>query len=116
MRRESRKYLYDINHAADLLTRFIEGKTFADYSNSDMLRSAVERQFEIIGEAVSQLTKLDMDTVTKISEYQRIISFRNILVHGYAQVDDKIVWDLLQTKLPDLNRQIKSLLGEIPSC
>jgi uncharacterized protein with HEPN domain len=112
MRPESRKYLFDICQAAELLARFTEGKTFADYSGNDLLRSAVERQFEIIGEAINQLSRSDPDTASQIREYQRIIAFHNILVHGYAQVDDRIVWDLLQTRLPTLYSQAKELLGD----
>jgi uncharacterized protein with HEPN domain len=76
------------------------------------VRSAVERQFEIIGEAINQLSRIDPNTAAQIDEYQRIIAFRNILIHGYAQLDDRIVWDLLQTRLPTLYRQAKELLGE----
>ena len=112
MRPESGKFLYDICHAAELLTSFVGGKAFADYSQDDMLRSAVERQFEIIGEALNQLTKVDPGTATGISEYQRIIAFRNILAHGYAQVDDRTVWDLIETRLPTLCQEAKSLLDE----
>ncbi len=58
-----------------------------------MLRSAVERKFEIIGEAMSKLSKLDEKLASRIAEYRRIIAFRNILIHGYIDVDDALVWD-----------------------
>ena len=75
-----------------------------------MLRAAVERQFEIVGEALSQLARVDKDVASMISEYRRIIAFRNILVHGYADVDDRLVWDIIETKLPALRREVAALL------
>lgn len=77
-----------------------------------MLRSAVERQFEVIGEALSQLSKRDAEIVTHISDHRQIIAFRNILIHGYADVDDRLVWDIVETKLPTLLREIDALVGE----
>jgi uncharacterized protein YutE (UPF0331/DUF86 family) len=53
-----------------------------------------------------------VETASQSDSYQRIIAFRNILIHGYAQVDDRIVWGLLQTRLPDLRRQASMLLAE----
>jgi uncharacterized protein with HEPN domain len=78
-----------------------------------MLRLAVERAFSIIGEALSQLAKLDAVLVAQINEYQRIIAFRNILIHAYAEVDDRIVWDVIETKLPALRQQTADLLRRI---
>lgn len=77
-----------------------------------MLRAAVERQFEIIGEALGQLAKLDRTVAERISEHRRVIAFRNILIHGYADVDDQLVWDIVHTKLPVLRREVEALLKE----
>ena len=59
MRLEAKKYLFDIKHAADLLLSFSRGKTFVEFTADPLLRSAIERQFEIIGEALNQLSKVD---------------------------------------------------------
>lgn len=112
MRRELRKYLYDIQTAADLISQFTRGKSFEDYTRDPMLRSAVERQFEIIGEALAQLARRDPDLTSRIREHRRIISFRNILIHGYADVDHRIVWDVVQGKLPVLRAEITLLMEE----
>lgn len=110
MRLEIKKYLYDIQYAIGLLREFTGDKKFADYERDTMMRSAVERQFEIIGEAMSQLAKLDSALASRISKYQRIIAFRNVLIHGYADVDNRLVWDVIQTNLPTLAREIDTLL------
>jgi uncharacterized protein with HEPN domain len=77
-----------------------------------MLRAAVEREFEIIGEALNQLSKAAPDLAAAIPELPRIIAFRNILIHGYATVDDALVWQVLQEKLPDLERAVRRMLAE----
>lgn len=110
MRLEAKKYLYDIQQAADLLDEFTAGKGFADYEGDAMLRAAVEREFEIIGEALAQLARLDDELAARISEHRRIIAFRNILIHGYDQVDDRLVWDIVQSRLPVLHREVTALL------
>lgn len=110
MRLEAKKYLYDIQQAADLLHAFTAGKTLADYQADAMLRSAVERQFMVVGEALAQLARIEEDLAARISDYRRIIAFRNILVHAYAQVDDRLVWDVLETRLPTLRQEVGALL------
>ena len=77
-----------------------------------MLRSAVERQFEIIGEAMTQLARIDEALASRVSHDQRIIAFRNILIHGYADVEDRLVWDVIETNLPTLRREIDALLNQ----
>ena len=104
--------MYDISSAAELLRRFTAIKTFADFSEDELLQAAVERQFEIIGEAINQLSRIDPGTATRISEYRRMISLRNVLIHGYAQVDLRILWDVVQINLPVLQRETQALLGQ----
>ena len=109
---EIRKYLFDIAQACELLEQFTAGKTFADYSRDPMLRSSVERQFEIIGEALTQAIRLDSTLSTCISDVGKIIAFRNRLIHAYATISDKVVWGILETNLPVLRREAESLLNE----
>lgn len=112
MRPEAKKYLFDMLQAADWIAAFVAGKTFEEYSADVMLRLAVERCFSILGEAMSQLAKVDAVTAGRIAEYQRIIAFRNILIHSYAQTDDRLVWSLVETKLSELHKEIQVLLRE----
>ena len=112
MQADARKFLYDIFEATKLLAEFTAGKTFDDYNHNAMLRAAVEREFQIIGEAVSNIAKLNPEIASAISEFRRIIAFRNILIHGYADVDNTLVWDIIETKLPVLKKQIETLLTQ----
>jgi uncharacterized protein with HEPN domain len=111
MPREAKAYLYDMRQAAALIADFTTGLDYRAYTADAMVRSAVERQFEIIGEALGQLAKVDPETAGRISDYQRIIAFRNILIHGYAGVDDMLVWDMVGTRLADLLREVDELLA-----
>jgi uncharacterized protein with HEPN domain len=112
MRLEVKKYLFDIQQAAELVVRFTRGKDFTDYQQEPMLRLAVERALTIIGEALSQLAKIDPDLAAQHQDYQRIIAFRNVLIHAYAEVDDRIVWEVIQQKVPALQEQAGGLLAQ----
>ena len=112
MRLEARKYLYDIQEAASLAAQFTSGRDFEEYQSNSMLRMAVERAFAIIGEALSQLAHLDSGLASRITDYRSIVAFRNILVHAYAQIDDLIVWEIVQWKLPVLLREVTALMEE----
>jgi uncharacterized protein with HEPN domain len=111
MPREPKAYLHDMRQAAALIAEFTKGMDFEAYAADAMARAAVERQFEIIGEALGQLAKLDPEIAGRIGEHRRIIAFRNILVHGYAGVDDMLVWDMVVTRLADLRLEVEELLG-----
>lgn len=112
MRRDPRAYLWDAQHAADLVAKFSNGKSFSDYESDELLKSAVERQFEIIGEALNQLSKVAPELAASIPDLPRIVAFRNVLVHGYATVDDALVWQLVADKLPGLQDVLRKQLDE----
>ena len=78
-----------------------------------MLRAAVERQFEIIGEALLQLEKTAPDLARELPELSQAIAFRNILIHGYATIDDRTVWRAVQEGLPALRARLAELLDRI---
>jgi uncharacterized protein with HEPN domain len=101
-----------MQQAAALIVEFTAERGFDAYLNDAMLRAAVEREFEIIGEAMTQLAKLDASLAARISEYRNIIGFRNILIHGYASVNNRLVWGVVETQLPILRREIDALLNE----
>jgi uncharacterized protein with HEPN domain len=111
-RLEVRKYLFDIQQACELLLEFTRGKCFADYSADPLLRSAVERQFEIVGEALNQLLRFEPTLASRISHSRRIVAFRNRLIHGYDSLADDIIWGVLETNLPTLRQEVGSLLDE----
>ena len=111
MRLEARKYLHDIQLAAERIERFCSSKTFAQYQADEMFRSAVERQFGIIGEAPSRLAKDDPEVAATIPDHGKIISFRNILIHGYATVDARIVWGVIENHLATLRAAIQQLIS-----
>lgn len=112
MELESRSLLYDIRQSLGRIERFVGSATLEDFERDDMMRSAVERQFEIIGEAVNRLSRQNSALTSQISDATRIIGFRNQLIHGYFTVDHRIVWDVIQSNLPTLRRQVDALLQE----
>ncbi|HUG76634.1 MAG TPA: HepT-like ribonuclease domain-containing protein [Burkholderiales bacterium] len=111
MRLEARKYLRDIQVAAERIERFTRGKQFEQYLADEMLRSAVERQFSIIGEALVRLDKDSPDVAAAIPNRSKIIAFRNILIHGYAAVDDRIVWGVIENYLAALKSTVEELVA-----
>jgi uncharacterized protein with HEPN domain len=105
------KLLWDAQPAADRIARITAGKTFADYLSDDILRWAVERQFAIIGEALAVLRRTEPVLADSIPDLARIIAFRNILIHGYAGVDDRLVWGVVERDLKVLRPALLRLLG-----
>jgi uncharacterized protein with HEPN domain len=110
MPRDPRKLVYDIATAADAIAAFCRNRTIDDYRADLMLRSACERQFEIVGEAMTRLRDTHPEVFAGIDGGQAIIAFRNRLIHGYDTVDTDIVWDVIQRRLPLLAGVMRNLL------
>jgi uncharacterized protein with HEPN domain len=110
MRPEASALLWDARKAAGLTVQFIADRSWSDYQSDPMLRSAVERQFQIIGDALKRLSKVDPDTAAEIPDLPRIVAFRNVLVHGYAMIDNELVWEVATTRAQVLSMAIDGLL------
>ena len=109
MDNEIKKYLFDIQESIDSIQKYLGDKRdFKVYMADKMLRRAVEREFEIIGEAMSRIEKLD--STIEISSKRQIISMRNRVIHGYDKIDDEIIWGTIVRHLPTLKLEIDNLL------
>ena len=106
------KHLHDIREAAGAIARFVSGKTLDDYLHDELLRSGVERKFEIIGEALNRVKRDDPTLLSEIREHRNIVSFRNILAHGYDSIDDRIVWGIIEEGLDNLLEDVERVIGE----
>src|SRR5579862_6538718 len=110
MRPKSAKYLQDMLEGAKAIQQATANLTVDGFLSQTSLRHSVQWNFVVIGEALSQLVKFDPQTAAQISEYTRIIAFRNQLVHGYGVIDSKITWSIITEKLPVLIKEIQHLL------
>ena len=102
--------LYDIVQAIREIESFTNNKDFSDYQKDRLLQLGIEREFEIIGEALNRLKSIDSDSANKITDIHRIIGMRNILAHGYDVIDDEIIWHTVQTNLKTLYTEAQSML------
>ena len=112
MRPKSAKYLEDIRDAAAFIRDVSRAKTLDEYRTDRLLRQAVERNLEIIGEAVNRLSAYDPDIAKQIAQASQIVAFRNVLIHGYDLIDDGRVWDTIQADVPRLEQQVQALLRQ----
>ncbi len=103
-----RKYLFDILESVQSIETFIDGIDFFQYQKNKMARRAVERELEIIGEAMNLLLKIDKNI--EITSAKRIIGMRNRVIHGYDKIDDGVIWGTIKRHLPILKKEIKKLL------
>jgi len=110
MQREIKKYLLDIKISIDSINDYLGDKRdFNEYKSNKLLRRAVERELEIIGEATNRILKLD-DSIN-ISNARRIVDLRNLVIHAYDNVDDIIIWGIIINNIPKLKSQIDDLIN-----
>jgi uncharacterized protein with HEPN domain len=110
MSKAASKRLFDAMQACVVIAEITAGKDFAAYSADRILRYAVERQFEIIGEALGRAVRLDGSLLIDLPDLPNIVAFRNRLIHGYDSVDDAIVWSIVREELPSLETDLRGWL------
>lgn len=113
MHRDPRAFLWDVREAARAIQTFTEGMDAEAYAGNAMVQAAVERKFEVIGEALNQLAKLDPSMASRVPDLRQIVAFRNQLIHGYALVNAGTVWNIVRNALPGLLATVDDLLGEL---
>lgn len=111
MRPDPRVLLADIDRAGADIARFTQGMDSDAYASDTLTQAAVERKFEIIGEALNRLRKARPELADRIPRLRRIIDFRNLLIHGYANVMPERVWDYAENHLPQLRQTVEALLA-----
>jgi uncharacterized protein with HEPN domain len=113
MQRKAKKLLWDMDDAAGFLIE-CAGEVSLDRLLSDrMLRSAVERSFEILGEAARRLHASDPATAAHFSELSEIIGLRNVIAHNYDDLDYEKLLSIIQTELQPLRDRITALIPDI---
>lgn len=111
MNDEAKKLLTDIFESIVLIEKYTKGKMqFEIYAGNRQLKDSVERRLEIIGEAMNSLLQLDKSIT--ISSSRKIVNTRNKLIHGYDEVEDIIVWEIVAKHLPILKTEVQHLLNQ----
>lgn len=113
MQHDPRAWLWDVRRAADLVAEFVQGRSFDDYLADRLVRSAVERQLEIVGEALSRLAKEAPALAERIPDLRPAIAMGNVLIHAYRNVNNEAVWRTVQHNLPALRGGVAALLAEL---
>lgn len=111
MHAKTPKLLEDVRDAAQFIVDLSRGRSLEDYTRDRMLRQTIERNFEIIGEAMNRIAKLDPKVAASIGDHSRIIAFRNALAHGYDLIEDDRVWSVVQSGLPTLLAAVQGLIA-----
>lgn len=112
MQRDIPKLLEDIDDSCEFIPSSASSLTLAEFSKNRTIRQAVERNFEIIGEALNRIKKSDPAVVEAFGDISRIIAFRNILAHGYDVIDNEVVWLVVKNNVPRLLETARKLLTE----
>ncbi len=98
------------NRQRDEIMEFTRGMSFEEYIRNAMVKAAVERKFLVIGEAITKLKKEHPEILKQITDHEKIIRFRNVLVHGYDMIDDTTVWSAIKDSMPTLQREVQRIL------
>lgn len=109
MKHELKKYLFDIKTSILSVFEYLgEERNFLDFQKDKLLRRGIEREIEIIGEAMNRILKIDPSITIKNS--RKIVDTRNWVIHSYDSVDEIIIWEIVNNHLPGLLNEITNLL------
>ena len=111
-KRSEKLIVTDVASNIKSILEFTEGMNYETFSADLKTQYAVDRCFEIIGEATRQLPESFLNDHTEI-EWQKMIAFRNILIHEYFRVERKIQWNIIKNILPSLRSRLDSLLASM---
>ena len=110
MARNIKTSLHDIYDCIESIESYLgEARDFDMYKSNKLLRRGIERELEIIGEAMNRILKIDANF--KITNARKIVDFRNFVIHEYDEVDFTQVWSIIIRDLPNLKLEIKNLLN-----
>jgi uncharacterized protein with HEPN domain len=112
-RRDPRASLAEALGAGENIKAWLDGVTLEQYLDDEILRSAVERQFEIVGEALSRALEENPSLAEPLPEARGVVGFRNRLAHGYDDISSRVVWSIALENLPPLLAKIRRVLKEI---
>jgi uncharacterized protein with HEPN domain len=113
MTNETRQRLLDVVLSCRAIDGYTAGLDLDGYERDPMVRDAVERRLGIIGEALNRAVISEPTLSARLPELRRIVDLRNRVIHGYDAVDDEIVWDIVQSKLPALQTSVEDLLRDL---
>jgi uncharacterized protein with HEPN domain len=113
MRAEAAALFWDAKDAADSIMLFLDGVAPDEYDRDLLRRRAVERGFEIVGEALNRLRRIDPATASRIPKLANAVGLRNVLIHGYAEIIDRRVFDTAVKDLPELLEVLTTLMDEV---
>jgi uncharacterized protein with HEPN domain len=113
MLHDAEVFLWDVAKAADDIQRYLRTMSYADYLTDDKTQAAVQKKFEIIGEALSQAQKLVPDLAARVTDLREVVAFRNQLIHNYGAIKPGLVWSIAQDYLPTLRSEIGKLIQEL---
>lgn len=112
MKREIKKYLFDINTSIDSIFDYLgDERNFFEYQQNKLLRRGIEREIEIIGEATNRILRIDPEF--NLTNARQIVDTRNWVIHGYDKVDDVVIWGIISNHLPNLKKEVEEYLKEV---
>ncbi len=113
MDRDVRMYLADVVDAADAIQSYTSGMDLAAYKADRLVRDGVERRLQIVGEALNRLSRYAPEIAAQVPNLSKAIGFRNVITHGYDQIDQDAVWSVATRSLPAMRTEVVRILAEL---